>query len=411
VLASLFLGLRTALRRVVASLARRSVQRGLGAVALVLVAAFALGYTRFPVRTLHYFSLPVTRTYWQQAEFIAASFAEADDPQSVPSGTPLGDSVLPRIDGADIVLHFVESYGATAFDAPEIAAVVEPGRAELAAALAATGRQVVSAFVTSPTFGGTSWLAHSSFMTGLDIRHNGAYNLLLTQDRATLAKRFKALGYRSVGLLPGLRNEWPEGAFYGFDRIYGARALEYQGPEFGWWRIPDQYALARLASLEMSASSRTPVFVFFATISTHMPVNPVPPYQPDWQRVLSAEPYDSDRLETAALGLGDWTNLRPAYAATLAYTFAYVAGFMREEADANLVWIMLGDHQPAANVTGQDARWDVPVHVITSDTEIIAALMERGFAAGLTPAPASLGPMHELPVLLLETFGGPLADR
>jgi hypothetical protein len=322
----------------------------------------------------------------------------------VPSGAPLGDFPLPRLGGADVVLHFVESYGATAFDVPEIAAVVEPGRAELVAALEASGREVVSAFVTSPTFGGTSWLAHSSFMTGLDIGHNGAYNLLLTQNRATLAKRFKALGYRAVGLLPGLRNEWPEGAFYGFDRIYGARALEYRGPDFGWWRIPDQYALARLATLEMG-TPHAPVFVFFATISTHMPFNPVPPYQPDWERMLSVDPYDKDRIEAASMGLGDWTNLRPAYAATLAYTFTYVAGFLRAHADADVVWIMLGDHQPAANVTGEGARWDVPVHIITSDADIAAALIERGFTAGLTPAPAPIGPMHALPVLLLETFG------
>jgi hypothetical protein len=404
-LAAIFMLLRVALARVVASLEHRSGRRAIGGLALVLVAAFAVGHTRLPLRTLQYFSLPVTRTYWQQGEFIAAAFAEANDPQRVPNGTPLGDYPLPNLDGTDVVLHFVESYGATAFDVPEIAAVVEPGRAELAAALEASGREVVSAFVTSPTFGGTSWLAHSSFMTGLDIRSNGTYNLLLTQNRATLAKRFKELGYRAVALLPGLRTEWPEGAFYGFDDIYGARALDYDGPEFGWWRIPDQYSLARLAALEMDAP-HTPLFVFFATISTHMPFNPVPPYQPDWRRLLSADPYDKDRLEAASLGLGDWTNLRPAYAATLAYTFKYVAGFLRAHADTNLVWIMIGDHQPAANVTGEGARWDVPVHVITNDGVIAAALIERGFTPGLTPAPMPLSPMYELPALLLETFGG-----
>jgi phosphatidylglycerophosphate synthase len=403
-LVAIFVLLRAALARVAASLEHTPGRRVVGGIALVLVAAFAIGYARV-APTLHHFSLPVTRTYWQQAEFIAAAFAEANDPQRVPAGAPLGDFPLPRLGGADVVLHFIESYGATAFDVPEIAAVVEPGRVELAAALEASGREAVSAFVTSPTFGGTSWLAHSSFMTGLDIRSNGIYNLLLTQNRATLAKRFKDLGYRAIALLPGLRTEWPEGAFYGFDRVYGARALAYQGPEFGWWRIPDQFALARMAMLEMSTAG-SPVLVFFATISTHMPFNPVPPYQPDWERVLSAEPYDRDRLEAASMGLGDWTNLRPAYAATLAYTFTYVAGFLRAQADADLVWIMLGDHQPAANVTGEGARWDVPVHIITSDRAITAALIERGFTAGLTPARTSIGPMHELPVLLLETFGG-----
>ena len=403
-LVGLFLILRWALARVTASLERRPAQRALGGVALVLVAAFVAGFAPLPVRTLHHFSLPVTRTYWQQAEFIKAALGESTSPQSVPAGEPLGDAPLPRVGGADVVLHFVESYGAVAYDVPEIAAAVAPARAELSAALAATGRVAVSAFVTSPTFGGTSWLAHSSFMTGLEIRNNGAYDLLLTQNRATLAKRFKALGHRSVALFPGLRNEWPEGAFYGFDRIYGARALEYRGPEFGWWRIPDQYALARIASLEMGAPPRAPAFVFFATISTHMPFRPVPPYQADWDRVLSAAPYDAKDLVAESAGYAEWTNMRPAYAATLSYTFEYVAGFLRAHAAENLVWIMLGDHQPAASVTGEGARWDVPVHVITSDSDIAAALVARGFKAGLTPAPTSIGPMHEVSVLLLESF-------
>jgi phosphatidylglycerophosphate synthase len=405
-LGAVFWGLRMALARVAASLEQPAARRVVGALALILVIAFAVGYTRLPIRTLHYFSLPVTRTYWQQVEFIAAAVGEAQTHASVPSGNPLNDAPLPRVAGADVVLHFVESYGAVAYDVPEIAAIVAPGRADLEDAIAATEREVVSAFVTSPTFGGTSWLAHSSFMTGLDVRSNGTYNLLLTQNRATLAKRFAALGHRSLALLPGLRNEWPEGAFYGFERIYGARALAYAGPEFGWWRVPDQYSLARFAELEMDGAPRAPVFLFFATISTHMPFRPVPPYQPSWERVLSDDPYDAVRLEAPLAGYAEWTHMRPAYAETIAYTFTYVAGFLRARPSPDLVWIMLGDHQPAANVTGEGARWDVPVHVITADAAIVAALLERGFTTGLTPAPGSLGPMHELPPLLLEAFGG-----
>jgi hypothetical protein len=47
------------------------------------------------------------------------------------------------------------------------------------------------------------------------------------------------------------------------------------------------------------------------------------------------------------------------------------------------VLVLLGDHQPAASVTGPDARWDVPVHVITSRGDIIAALLDEGFVSGV----------------------------
>jgi hypothetical protein len=95
--------------------------------------------------------------------------------------------------------------------------------------------------------------------------------------------------------------------------------------------------------------------------------------------------------------------MQPAYAETLAYTFTYLSGFFRARADANLVWVILGDHQPAASVSGQGARWDVPVHVVTANAAVADALIGAGFAEGLAPG-ASLGPMHELPQLLLRSF-------
>ena len=89
---------------------------------------------------------------------------------------------------------FLESYGATTYDMPSLAELATPARGEAEAAATATGRRVVSAFVESPTFGGLSWLAHSSLMTGFEVREPGNYALLLTQQRETLASLFEASG-------------------------------------------------------------------------------------------------------------------------------------------------------------------------------------------------------------------------
>ena len=405
-LLAVFAALRFALARVARGLAVRGERRMIGALAGVLLGAYLAGHMSVlaPLGTLRAFSLPVTHTYWQQARFLATALGESGDPAVIGSDEPLGEPDLARLGGADIVVQFVESYGATAFDAPAVAAAIAPSRLELAAALAATGRRVVSAFVESPTFGGASWLAHSSFMTGLDVRHSAVYDLLLTQDRPTLPRLFAARGYRPVALMPGLKSEWPEGAFYGFATIYGARALEYAGPEFGWWQIPDQYALARLAEIEMQREPRQPLFVFFPTITTHMPFRPVPPYQPDWKRVVSAEPFDVAQTAAALDRLPEWTNMQPAYAETLAYTFTYLSGFLRAHAEASFLWVIIGDHQPVASVSGVGARWDVPVHVVSANAAIVDALRARGFTEGLTPARAALGPMHELPRTLLDAL-------
>ena len=128
-------------------------------------------------------------------------------------------------------------------------------------------------------------------MSGVEVRDTGDYMLLLTQERETWPKRFRAAGYRTIAVMPGMKSAWPEGAFYGFDAIHDELALEYRGPDFGWWRIPDQFSLARVAELEARNDSHEPLLTFLPTINTHIPFLPVPPYQADWQRVLAPQPY------------------------------------------------------------------------------------------------------------------------
>jgi hypothetical protein len=312
---------------------------------------------------------------------------------------------LGRVRGADVLLLSLESYGAVTYDSPQIASIVAPARRELAAAAAATGRDVSSALFESPTFGGLSWLAHSTLLSGLDIRDAGTYDLLLTQQRPTLPKLFRSFGFRTLAVMPGLKSDWPEGAFYGFDAILGERELDYRGPEFGWWRIPDQYSLAKLDSVALAPEKRAPVLILFPTINTHIPFRPTPPYQPDWARVLTAHPFDDAAAAAANAQSPDWTSLRVPYAESFVYTLDYLAGYLRARPDADFVLVLFGDHQPAASVTGAGARWDVPVHVITRRAEVTSALRAAGFVAGvdLTSA-ARAGTLADLTSVLLEAF-------
>ena len=39
--------------------------------------------------------------------------------------------------------------------------------------------------------------------------------------------------------------------------------------------------------------------------------------------------------------------------------------------------ILLGDHEPAAAVSGEKAPWDVPVHIVASRREILDRLRAR----------------------------------
>ena len=380
-------------------------RRAVGALAGTVVALYALAMWRdWPVQ--HEYSLPVAETFLQQARFVVA--ASTADPNRDLPGLPLPEAGVDRLDGDDVMLLFLESYGAVTYDEPRVARIVAPARDELAHAAAETGRHIVSAYASSPTFGGGSWLAHASFMSGVEVRDTGDYMLLLTQDRATWPKRFEAAGYRAVAVMPGMRSAWPEGSFYGFDTIYDELALDYRGPDFGWWRIPDQFSLARAAALEARNDSHAPLLVFMPTINTHIPFLPVPPYQADWQRVLAPQPYPAEDVEASLAAVPDWEALGEPYADGFVYTFTYLAGYLRGRPAAGETLVLIGDHQPAASVAGVGARWDVPVHIITTRADIAAALLAAGFVEGVALAPQQrpIATLPELSALLLDTFAG-----
>ena len=396
---------RLAFGGVAAAMERRGSRLVLGAVAGAAIIVFAGQQLSPRVLTSVAYADPATLAYVRQVRFVLAMVGPGvAAPRLGPS--PAFDASLRGLGGADVLLIFVESYGAVTYETPAISAGLAKSRADFEAAIRDTGRQVVSAYVESPTFGGGSWLAHLSLMSGVEVRDQYAYTSLMASRRETIVTNFARRGYRTVALMPGMRQPWPEGAFYGFDAIYGHDLLEYSGPHFGWWEIPDEYALARLDAVERHRPSRPPLFVVFPTSTSHAPFGPVAPYQPDWSRVLTKDAYAAADVERAMAVRPDLTNLAPSYVRAIAYEYTSLAGYLREQTD-DPVMIVIGDHQPPAAVSGRDAPWRVPVHVIGRRRHVLRALLEHGFRPGLEPRRPSIGAMHALTPMLLDAFDAP----
>ncbi len=393
--------LRWALQQVSAIGGDVTERRVLGGLAAVLVLVFFVQPVRDYETPAVSFATPIMPTYIRQARLALAAIG---GPTTV-AASPVMDSDLAGVQGADVLVVFLESYGAITYDRPSFAEALAPRRAELANAISETHRDVISAFVESPTFGGASWLAHISLLSGVEVRTPDTNAVLMSQKRETLVTAFSRRGYRTVALMPGLWQRWPEGAFYGFDDIYGGERLAYGGPQFGWFDVPDQFALAKLDVLEPSGTGRSKL-VFFPTISTHTPFHPLPPYQPDWTRMLTRQPYDEAVLQQALEREPDWMDLGPSYAESMAYAYAIIGGYLRTNAGRDLVLVVLGDHQPPALVAGVGAPWDVPVHIIASRRPVLDRLIAHGFRPGLSPARPSLGQMHALLPMLLDAFSG-----
>ena len=393
--------IRWALGRVGAAMAHPRERRAIGVLAATMAILWVGQRVSATFPAAPTFSAPVTQTYVRQARLMATTLGRS---ATLPPSPPM-NSDLSLVKGADVFLFFIEAYGAISYERPEFAARLAGDRARLAAAIHDTNRDVVSAYVESPTFGGSSWLAHITLLSGVEIRSHDTNALLMTEKRDTLVTTFKQHGYRTVAVMPGLWQNWPEGAFYKFDEIYGGARLDYRGPTFGWWDMTDQFVLARMDALEVNRAPRPPLFVLFPTISTHIPFTPTPPYQPDWARVLTNDPYDEADVNRAYLRQPDWMDLGPSYADALSYMYQSFTGYLRLQADRDMVVVLIGDHQPAAAVSGEGAPWDVPVHIITSRRQVLNRLIAQGFQSGLTPARPALGPMNALTSTLLDAFG------
>ncbi|MCU0804221.1 MAG: hypothetical protein MUF79_03915 [Burkholderiales bacterium] len=366
-----------------------------------------------PDTTWRFVSKPVTSTYWRQATLLATAASASALADALPRAPALEAAMaapptdaLASLRGRDIKLLFLESYGAMVFDDATVSRKLAPARAQFVADIAASGRLVASAFMRSPTFAGASDLAHLSLLSGIDLGNPRRHDLLITTDRATLVSLFKRAGYQTVGLYPAVSWAWPERAFYGFDLYLEGRDLDYRGPPIGYWKIPDQISIARFEAMHPLHAASPPRFLFFPTITSHLPFGPVPPYQPDWNRLLTDEPFDRGEAERLASAKIDWIDMRPGYIGMFDYTYRWLGGYLRRTEPRESVMVLVGDHQPASNVSGAGASWEVPVHVVTRDPELLARFVALGFRPGIEPQRPALGGLHDLNALLLRAFGG-----
>ncbi len=335
-----------------------------------------------------------------QKEFAQAA---ATDPMR---GVP-GDQLLTGLRGKDVVFAFVESYGRSAVQgssfAPGIDRVLDDGTRRLRA----DGFDSRSAFLTSPTFGAISWLAHSTFQSGLWVNSQQRYDVLMTSKRLTLSTLFKRAGWRTVSDIPANTHDWPQGAFYGYDRFYDSRNVGYRGPRFGYPTMPDQYTLDAFHRLELGRNHRRPVMAEIDLLSSHAPWSRTP-HLVDQAKVGDGSVFDG-MPEQAPSKKVIWRSVdrvRAAYGQSIEYSLTSLISFVEHYGNDHLVLVLLGDHQPANIVSGQNADHDVPITVVTRDRAVLGRIAGWDWQSGMHPSPhAPVWPMDSFRDRFLKAFG------
>jgi hypothetical protein len=278
--------------------------------------------------------------------------------------------------------------------------VLDQGTARLQAA----GFAARSAFLTSPTFGGISWLAHSTLQSGVWIDDRRRYDQLVRGNRLTLSRAFERAGWRTVAAMPQDKRDWRVGStFYGYDRVYDRRNVGYRGPHFGLPAMPDQFVLKALHRQELARRGGPPLFAEVDLISSHAPWTRIP-QRIAWGRLGDGSVFH--RLPVRAVRASG--GARAGYGQSIQYTMSTLASFVRRYGDDKLVVIAVGDHQPATTITGLGAGHDVPISVIARDPAVVDRIAGWNWDDGLRPHPdAPVWRMSAFRDRFLTAFGSP----
>lgn len=314
------------------------------------------------------------------------------------------ESLLDLID-RDVVVLFVESYGRTSFDTPFYADLHRQTLEAAEAELGDLGLAMASSFLSSPTRGGQSWLAHATFANGLWIDDQASYGAALASGRQTLFHIAERSGFRTAAVMPQITLEWPESQFMGFGTVLAAADLGYQGEPFNWVTMPDQFTLAALnRHLRDEREDEENLFVQVALGSSHAPWVPVPTLV-DWETIGDGQIFNAMATSGDAPDIvwRDRDRVRAQYRLAVDYALQTVFAYAARQAEDPPLLLIIGDHQ-AASFVALDERPDVPIHVI-GPAALVERLAAHGFYEGLFPPDdAPVRSMAAMRGLLLEAF-------
>ncbi|MFE2212696.1 CDP-alcohol phosphatidyltransferase [Streptomyces canus] len=379
---------------------RQTATRGTLLAATVWVTCSALGLQIFgtPLASEHTAALAtleakrVLYTVRDEAEFQKVAKVDA-------FGNTPGSQLVPDLRGKDMIFTFIESYGRSAVEDPDIAPGVDKTLDTSTAALAKAGFHAKSGWLTSATYGGSSWLGHSTTLSGLWIDNQQRYRTVMASDHLSLTKAFKKTGaWDTVGVMPGIQKGWPEQKYYDLDKVYNAFQLGYQGPKFSWSTMPDQYALEAYQRQVHGKKRDKPLMSEIILTSSHQPWAPIPKMV-DWDDLGDGSIFKGIQKagNKPSEIIADSTRSKQEYGKSISYSVTSLTQWLERYGSDDTVLVFLGDHQPIARVSGENASRDVPISIVAKDPKVLDKIASWNWTDGLKPA-------HNAPVWKMSSF-------
>ncbi len=338
----------------------------------------------------------------------------------------------------NLYIILVESYGSVIYEYPALKNRHDSLMASIEGAFRSDGWQTISQQTRAPVSGGLSWLSMATVLSGMVVDNKTRYTRFRKHIDAYphLVDLLGKNGYTTITLQPpnrarpGLPIENP----YRFDNTVYFKTLNYSGPAYGVWIIPDQYSL-NFTHEEIIGRAQEPIFLFFETASTHAPWSTPPPRLDDWRAFNSSsfQTTNVHRDEAAKFATTLFAQLNTfyrhrfnpqvsntahSYYDTIAYDWGVLSEYILTRAAPNSLFIITGDHQPPLLKSND---FLTPIHIISQDSTLTHRFTRYGFQPGLTPpgtrpgrtAPASTPALDHagLYSMLVEVLTLPAASR
>jgi Sulfatase len=291
---------------------------------------------------------------------------------------------LRKLRGTNVLLFVVESYGATLLTTPYYEEGVNKLYQSLSSSFDTGGYHYASTLLDSPTYGGNSWLAHTTLLTGIRTPNQADFLYVTRAEPKGLVHFFREAGYYTISAEPGTTRPGDGPDLFKFDSRIINKTFGYAGPRYSWAPMPDQLVIDYVHR-EAITKRQEPLFIKYALVSSHGPWNMQPPVLDDWSAIGDGAIYNNvENLEYPT----SWTNLGEAqgpYLHSIEYTLEVIRRYLDEFVKDDSLIIILGDHQPTGQLTKQSKDMRVPVHIVSRNQGFVDKFIKRGYVPGIRP--------------------------
>ena len=293
-------------------------------------------------------------------------------------------SNLAKLERKNVHLILVESYGVIAVERPDFVKTITPTFDAIESELGALG---YSNCFRAARFDDVrrSLLARAIDARDGDPRYRPAgLRYGRAGEAAGSVRLFRAAGYRTVLAAPAVTRKELRGDLYRFDKNYYYADFDYAGPAFGWATMPDQFVFDLIRRRELTPTAG-PLFVQYILVSSHAPWSETPTIVEDWERLQNGALFDTQPVLRFPIVWPNFEHAHEAYIRSLVYDFEIIKRYIARFLNDDSLVIVLGDHQPVVEISGDEHLRTVPVHVFSKNEAFVQAFTRRGYVPGMWP--------------------------